>query len=687
MKNYLGTICFLLVGMVFCNAQNYAVATYIGDDGDYWSGGYPYEILTLNSTLSAERTLPFAFDFYGQAVTTYRISPSGYIVFDAPSTAAVTNNTSLPTIAGPNKAIYAIWDNFASSWNASIRTYGTSPNRVHQISWTSLRYPGSIDWQDNITVSINLYERCQDFEVVIVDNSILPTSTFYSAISTTIGCENATGTLGTQVAGSPNYIPSDPGWLNAKYEVHRFTWNDPVVHDASLVGLAIDNHLTVGNHSLKGVVRNEGDAPLTAYAVNYSLNGGAVQTSVVNSTAANNGDKTTWTHTTPINMPTTNTTYKLKVWVNAINGQTDDRNCNDTLVEYLTGINHNSSPRKVLLEEFTGAWCGHCADGAVFVDDLETQYGRDFIPVAVHDGDSMEFVDGLRTAFSVTSYPSAVVDRINSTSAAAYTREPIGRGSWPLQVSNQLTAFTPVDVTINQAWDPNTRSITANVMANYSDHSAGDARIVLMVVEDSVVGAGRGWDQANYYDNTTGHPYFGMGSPIVGFVHRHVLRDYVNSGPFGVEGIIPSFVTAGSTYQQSFQYTLPAQYNADQVSLVAAVVKYLPGNDPMYAGVRGQRIVYNATEAKLTRLTNTVRLEQAFSDVLVHPNPTNNQVTLTIKNYIGTPLVKVYNTAGQLLQTTAAHQIDLQAYPSGVYLFQVHYANQVRSIKVIKTEG
>ncbi|MDG1283381.1 MAG: hypothetical protein P8N46_01885, partial [Flavobacteriales bacterium] len=39
---------------------------------------------------------------------------------------------------------------------------------------------------------------------------------------------------------------------------------------------------------------------------------------------------------------------------------------------------------------------------------------------------------------------------------------------------------------------------------------------------------------------------------------------------------------------------LPADYDANQITLVAAVVKYADGNDAGYVGIRGQKSVYNA---------------------------------------------------------------------------------------------
>ncbi|BDS14246.1 Omp28-related outer membrane protein [Aureispira anguillae] len=687
MKTYLFIAFIVVASILKINAQNYTVSTYTGDDTDYWSGAYDYQFFYLSNNLSAVQNLPFDWEFYGQTVTNYRIAHNGYITFNTASGTAVSTNTSIPNAAGPNHAIYALWDDFTTAVTISTKTFGVKPNRVHTISWTGLNYPGAASWQDDLTVDLKIYESCGDFEIIIIENSISPSSSFYSMINTTMGCENSTGTMGTQLSGSPNYIPSDPGWDETIYEVHRFHWNAPIVNDASLVGIKIDNHLSAGTHSLKGAVRNEGSAALTSYDINYSLNGGAVQTSTITGVNKNNSELSSWTHTIPINITSSNDNYVLKTWVSNVNGMPDEMSCNDTLVEYITGISNTTSSKKVLLEKFTGAWCGYCIDGAVILDGLKTQHGNNLIGVVVHDGDGMEFYDSLRTALSVSSYPSAAIDRKVSSSSSIYTAEPTGRGSWSYRVAAQLNDFTPVDVDISHTWNPNTRQINATVTANYSDNSAGDARIVLMIVEDSLVGSGSGWNQANNYNNTAGHPYFGAGSSVVGFVHRHVLRDYVEGGYYGVDNVIPHIVSAGSSYQHQFQYTLPAGFDANNVSLVAAVAKYMDGNDAQYISVRGQRSIYNAEEVHLMTLTNTVQVEHEYSDLTVYPNPTQHQVNLNIEDYNGPVTIKVYSMAGKLLQTTNSTSISLHNYPEGVYIFSVSYDGQVRQLKVTKVNN
>tara|TARA_B110001450_G_scaffold245439_1_gene258466 strand:- start:862 stop:2904 length:2043 start_codon:yes stop_codon:yes gene_type:complete len=670
----------LLTFSLNINAQNYTISSYIGDEADYWSGGYVYDFINPSNNLSSWNDLPFSWSFYGQPVNGYKIAHDGYITFDNSSGTSIGNNTNLPDPSGPNNAIYACWDDFTDDVTISTKTYGAVPNRIHNITWAGLNYTGAPSFQDDITVAINIYESCGDFEVVFKRNKILPTSPYYSMINTTIGCENVDGTNGTELAGSPNYIPSDPGYDDELIEVHRFSWNNPVINDASLINIRIDNHLIVGNHTLVGTVRNEGDAFLNSCDINYSLNGGAVQTTTINIPSTDtikNSNFYEWTHSTDINITSPLDAYELKVWVSNVNGQNDERSCNDTLLEYITGIENISAEKKVLIEKNTGTWCGYCSDGAVVLDDLVSQYGDDLIPVVVHDGDEMEFNDSLRTSFSIYSFPGALVDRSrNIYPGYYYSHEAKGRGSWGNQVSDQINKFTPVNVSINGFWDPTSREIIADVNLDYVDNSAGDARIVLMIVEDSLSGSGSGWDQANNYHNSPGHPYYLAGSPyIVGFMHKHVLRDYADGGCFGVDNVIPHFVSSGSNYQHTFNYTLPLDYNADQITLVAAVVKYAKGNDAGYVGIRGQKNVFNAESVHLMDFSPPSSINEKIENFKIYPNPTTGIVYLSNKLEY-----KIFNILGDLVLIGNDNTVDISNLKNGVYFIESEGLRQ----KIIK---
>ena len=73
--------------------------------------------------------------------------------------------------------------------------------------------------------------------------------------------------------------------------------------------------------------------------------------------------------------------------------------------------------------------------------------------------------------------------------------------------------------------------------------------------------------------------------------------------------------------------------------------------------------------------------------IVVYPNPTNS--ITTISNLpVGSNLIQLYNTYGQLLYSiycfTTQTDIDLSGYPVGVYFFKISNMDKQKTIKVIK---
>jgi len=72
------------------------------------------------------------------------------------------------------------------------------------------------------------------------------------------------------------------------------------------------------------------------------------------------------------------------------------------------------------------------------------------------------------------------------------------------------------------------------------------------------------------------------------------------------------------------------------------------------------------------------------SRVYIYPNPTNENITITIENYNGKIQTEVYDLIGHRLQTTNETTISLQDYARGIYLFKVAYGDKLQEVNVIK---
>ena len=73
-----------------------------------------------------------------------------------------------------------------------------------------------------------------------------------------------------------------------------------------------------------------------------------------------------------------------------------------------------------------------------------------------------------------------------------------------------------------------------------------------------------------------------------------------------------------------------------------------------------------------------------IKSVNIYPNPTNENITISIINYNGNIQTEVFDLIGNRLQVTNETTISLREYARGIYILKVAYADKVEEVKVIK---
>jgi hypothetical protein len=290
--------------------------------------------------------------------------------------------------------------------------------------------------------------------------------------------------------------------------------------------------------------------------------------------------------------------------------------------------------KRVLLEQYTGAWCGWCVDGSVVMDELIKEFPDQVIGVKVHQGDDMEIenvFDSLKSM--VPFYPSGSVDRMVFPGEATVGT---GRDKWREYVLKQMTKGSDIDIkVVNVSYDKATRIMKADVEATFVKSMSGDLRLNLMVIEDDVTGTGQGYDQSNYISgNATfkGHPYYDKPAVIKGYSHRSVVRAYP-AGVWGIKNSIPAITSTGEKYTASFTYTVPEEYNAGNILLIGAVQKH--------GANANAREILNAHQVGL--LKSPAVLETVVADQFQSANPDgNSNSSISIKNKNATPVQVSY---------------------------------------------
>lgn len=483
--------CFvgLAIAILVCNpvsAQFYGLGQSTGTDSfDYNTSGTDVLTVTSDDVYSAIQTLPFNWAHYGQSKTGYYVSDNGYITFAASPGSSEPTNTAIPDAGGPNDAIYAFWDGLGvvsgagSVDRVTTWTQGDAPNRIHVIQWFSVTPDSGNGF---VYAAIRLYE-CGDFDVVHNYGNA-------TGMTATVGTEDATGTNGTQVAGSPNLSYPSVGPFPEDDVVHTFYWNG-IQYDLSVTNLDLGGRVSIGLTDISGTLANLGSTTVTSFDLIYTVDGGSPVVDTISGVSIPAfGGTYSFTHSTPWNVTTGGEEHEVIVWAEAINGgQMDQRTCNDEIsVEVLAALDR-WGVKRVLLELFTGSWCGWCPDGRVVRDDIIDQFGTSVAAIDVHDGDAMEFAEGIRTEFGVSAYPNGMVDR---TVFPGEPDEPHSRGAWTANVQTQLGAYTPLNIGLSSNFTPATRQVDVTAMAEFTDYAGGDLRFVCMLSENNLVGSGTG---------------------------------------------------------------------------------------------------------------------------------------------------------------------------------------------------
>jgi len=356
--------------------------------------------------------------------------------------------------------------------------------------------------------------------------------------------------------------------------------------DAAMVGIGGPAYIATGVSPVFARISNQGGDFINSLGYAYSVDGGTVQSATVSPPGGIPPGTEVELELLGYNFATSGD-HIVQLMVTSVNGGADQNSANDE-AQGVVRVLSQVPQKRVVLEQHTGSWCGWCPDGTVVFEQAQG-LGSAVIGVSIHNGDAMATAEGDQVANAFTSaYPTGTVDR---TPAEGTTEVIMSRGSWLANVSQRLQAVVPASVQLlNVSYDAGIRQITATTQAAFYGSDGGDLRLNLWVVEDGVTGANSGYNQVNYLDSEVGHPFFGAGNPIVGFVHDGVVRAMLG-GAWGTAGVIPMSVADGGTYSTTYQYTLGPDQIPERIRLVGVLSRYGAGID--------QREIINATQQRL----------------------------------------------------------------------------------------
>ena len=204
--------------------------------------------------------------------------------------------------------------------------------------------------------------------------------------------------------------------------------------------------------------------------------------------------------------------------------------------------------QNVVVEDFTGTWCGWCPRVSEAVRLLK-QETSDAIVIAIHNGDAMQFSQEgtIRAAFNVTGFPTALINR--------QERWASPQPSNVSQVTGKMSGKSYASVAMESSVSGDNLDLKVKVKMGFSYKSM---KLAVYMIEDDLV-----YDQRNFTS------YYGAADPIRDFVHDDVLRRSLTN-VFGDD--LPSDqVGHDKTFTRDFLYAIPPNYDKSKLKLVAFV--------------------------------------------------------------------------------------------------------------------
>ena len=407
-----------------------------------------------------------------------------------------------------------------------------------------------------------------------------------------------------------------------------------VANDVQLVSAKLNRYgLLNSTNTLNLTVKNTGSNPITNLTLNW--NDGTDHSVTVNKSLAI-GATSTVNHPTTVQFSSV-VEKNLALSITAVNGNPDPNPSNN-----LGAIKFNTvsqaSPKKVFFEEGTGTWCGWCPRGMVAMAYMDTTYPNEFIGVAVHNQDPMvltEYDDGA----NFSSFPGLNVDRVVKGA-------DVNQSVMVTNLNARKTLTTPVS--LEASGSVSGSNITINANATFRTVFANaNYRLGIIISEDDVHGTGASYNQRNYYSGGANGAMGGFESlpssvPAAQMVYDHVGRAILG-GYSGQDGSVPAVIADGQTVEYTFNYTVPATSNINNMHAVMILIDQDNGE------------IVNSKLVSLASLA--VNPNQLAAGFEIYPNPASDYLNISnLKS--GNYAITIYDMLGKSVLSTKKDVLD-----------------------------
>lgn len=224
--------------------------------------------------------------------------------------------------------------------------------------------------------------------------------------------------------------------------------------------------------------------------------------------------------------------------------------------------------KEILIEWYASANVPFSTDAISVIEQLQAAYPNVY-QVGIHTNgpyaDSMTNKDAgdIVSKFTTTGYPRGMINRRSDTDGVV-----IGRIEWLKYIKRELLKSPEVKLDVDNNYNASTRKLSIDIDVEYLQQVSQGTYITVYLVEGDVSGSGAGYDQRNFYNNTSGHKFYKAGDPVKGYKHQKVLRQNIT----GLDGeSLGSNISKGSIKTYSKTITIPKRYKAQNLSVIAFV--------------------------------------------------------------------------------------------------------------------
>lgn len=428
--------------------------------------------------------------------------------------------------------------------------------------------------------------------------------------------------------------------------------------DVALKKVSLERYgLISTDYSIKATIKNNGTESINNVKINWNDGTTDHISTIALASPLATGQEGTITHDIAVNFPTA-AEKNLNVSIMEVNGSSDATPTDNILATKFNTVTQNS-PKKVLVEEGTGTWCGFCPRGIVGMLNASTGFPNDFIGITVHNDDPMKLTEYDNGA-NFLGFPSMNVDRSLLSQEVESDFSPI--------INERKTLIVPAALSATSTLSGRTLTLNASAIFR-SNFTNANFRFAVVMVEDDVKGTTSGYDQHNYY---AGGQLGSMGGfetkpsviPAAQMTYDHVGRMLLG-GYTGQASSIPAAITDGQTVSYTFTADIPVEYTITNMKAVVLLLDATSGE-----------IVNAAGPFAINGTLGISTINATANDLNIYPNPAKDYIKVQAKGKVD---IKIFDTSGRVIIEKSGvepnTEISTQSLIKGAYMVSIQEKN------------